>query len=141
MTTRGFFRYKVGARNDLVLALVFRMRLTRAVMFAVMENALKVWGLRLVRWGSKEMQQVHDRPEYVFRSLPKVPLALNLKTPRDRLVEAFLLNHQLHWFSIRQFGNSDRFYNLDSCIPEPVWISAMYLGLTLREMERQGESV
>ncbi|GAA5958045.1 hypothetical protein JCM8115_001111 [Rhodotorula mucilaginosa] len=86
----------------------------------VMENALKVWGLRLVRWGSKEMQQVHDRPE---------------------LVEAFLLNHQLHWFSIRQFGNSDRFYNLDSCIPEPVWISAMYLGLTLREMERQGYSI
>jgi ataxin-3 len=42
-----------------------RMRLTRAVMFAVMENALKVWGLRLVRWGSKEMQQVHDRPECV----------------------------------------------------------------------------
>lgn len=66
MTTRDFFRYKVGARNDLVLALVFRMRLTRAVTFAVMENALKVWGLRLVRWGSKEMQQVHDRPECVF---------------------------------------------------------------------------
>ncbi|KAG0662144.1 hypothetical protein C6P46_003537 [Rhodotorula mucilaginosa] len=86
----------------------------------VMENALKVWGLRLVRWGSKEMQQVHDRPE---------------------LVEGFLLNHQLHWFSIRQFGNSDRFYNLDSCIPEPVWISAMYLGLSLREMERQGYSI
>ncbi|GAA5984119.1 hypothetical protein JCM10908_006058 [Rhodotorula pacifica] len=86
----------------------------------VMENALKVWGLRLVRWGSKEMQHVHDRPE---------------------LVEGFLLNHQLHWFSIRQFGNSDRFYNLDSCIPQPVWISAMYLGLTLREMERQGYSI
>ena len=70
---------------------------------------------------------------YLWHLLPK-PL-------HDRLVEGFLLNHQLHWFSIRQFGNSDRFYNLDSCIPEPVWISAMYLGLTLREMERQGASV
>ncbi|GAA5870782.1 hypothetical protein JCM3774_001676 [Rhodotorula dairenensis] len=86
----------------------------------VMEEALKVWGLRLVRWGSKEMQPIHNRPE---------------------LVEGFLLNHQLHWFSIRQFGNADRFYNLDSCIPKPTWISAMYLGLTLREMELQGYSI
>jgi hypothetical protein len=57
-----------------------------------------------------------------------------------RLIEGFLLNHQLHWFSIRRFGTQDRFYNLDSCISHPQWISAMYLGLTLREAERQGAS-
>ncbi|BGP48641.1 hypothetical protein JCM10450v2_004517 [Rhodotorula kratochvilovae] len=87
----------------------------------VMEEALKVLGLRLIRWGSKEMTAVHDQPERI---------------------EGFLLNHQLHWFSIRRFGPSpERFYNLDSCIPQPQWISAMYLGLTLREAERQGYSI
>ncbi|BGP25056.1 hypothetical protein JCM10295v2_003976 [Rhodotorula toruloides] len=85
----------------------------------VMEQAIKVFGLRLVRWGSEEMAHVHDKPE---------------------LVEGFLLNHQLHWFSIRRFGAQDRFYNLDSCVPQPQWISATYLGLTLREAERQGAS-
>lgn len=64
----GFFSVQGGRENDLVITLVSRIRLTRAVTFAVMENALKVWGLRLVRWGSKEMQQVHDRPECVFCS-------------------------------------------------------------------------
>ncbi|GAA5945436.1 hypothetical protein JCM1841_001509, partial [Sporobolomyces salmonicolor] len=86
----------------------------------VMEAALKVFGLRLVRWGSKEMASVHNHPERI---------------------EAFLLNHQLHWFSIRRFGPPSRFYNLDSCIPAPQWISEMYLGLTLREAELQGYTI
>ncbi|GAA5921676.1 hypothetical protein JCM3775_001761 [Rhodotorula graminis] len=86
----------------------------------VMEEALKVLGLSLVRWGSKEMVHVHNHPENM---------------------DGFLLNHQLHWFSVRRFGTADRFYNLDSCIPQPQWVSAMYLGLTLREAERQGYSI
>ncbi|GAA6003713.1 josephin domain-containing protein [Rhodotorula paludigena] len=86
----------------------------------VMEEALKLFGLRLIRWGSKEMASVHDSPENV---------------------EAFLLNHQLHWFSIRRFGTPERFYNLDSCIRTPQWVSSMYLGLTLREAEKQGYSI
>ncbi|GAA5897955.1 hypothetical protein JCM8208_003201 [Rhodotorula glutinis] len=86
----------------------------------VMEDALKVLGLSLVRWGSKEMAHMHNHPENM---------------------EGFLLNHQLHWFSVRRFGTADRFYNLDSCIPQPQWVSAMYLGLTLREAERQGYSI
>lgn len=30
-----------------------------------MEEALKVLGLRLARWGSEEMANVHSHPEYV----------------------------------------------------------------------------
>ncbi|GAA6061490.1 hypothetical protein JCM10212_002569 [Sporobolomyces blumeae] len=59
---------------------------------------------------------------------------------RQTRIEAFLLNHQLHWFSIRRFAPS-RFYNLDSCIAAPTWISPMYLGLQLREAELQGYSI
>ncbi|GAA5902581.1 hypothetical protein JCM6882_009322 [Rhodosporidiobolus microsporus] len=86
----------------------------------VMEEALKVLGLRLVRWGSKEMENLHNAPE---------------------AIEAFLLNHQLHWFSIRRFATQERFYNLDSCAQQPVWVSAMYLGLCLKEAENQGYSI
>ncbi|GAA5820684.1 hypothetical protein JCM11251_003111 [Rhodosporidiobolus azoricus] len=86
----------------------------------VMEEALKVLGHRLVRWGSTEMASMHNTPERI---------------------EAFLLNHQLHWFSIRRFATSARFYNLDSCAQQPVWVSAMYLGLTLKEAENQGYSI
>ncbi|GAA5833237.1 hypothetical protein JCM9279_001464 [Rhodotorula babjevae] len=86
----------------------------------VMEEALKVLGLSLVRWGSKELAHMHNHPENM---------------------DGFLLNHQLHWFSVRRFSTADRFYNLDSCIPQPQWVSAMYLGLTLREAERQGYSI
>ncbi|GAA5999854.1 hypothetical protein JCM10207_005937 [Rhodosporidiobolus poonsookiae] len=86
----------------------------------VMEEALKVLGLRLVRWGSKEMASVHNKPE---------------------AIEAFLLNHQLHWFAVRRFATPDRFYSLDSCQPAPTWVSATYLGMTLREAENQGYSI
>ncbi|KAL8279488.1 hypothetical protein RQP46_008050 [Phenoliferia psychrophenolica] len=86
----------------------------------VMEEALKVLGLRLVRWKSKEMVDFHDKPESM---------------------EGFVLNHQLHWYTIRRFGTETRWYNLDSCIPSATWISPMYLGLTLREAELQGYSI
>ncbi|GAA5950516.1 hypothetical protein JCM3765_000515 [Sporobolomyces pararoseus] len=85
----------------------------------VAEKALEVLGLRLVRWGSEELIHVHSNPEQI---------------------EGFLLNYQLHWFSIRRFA-PNRFYNLDSCIPEPTWISEMYLGLQLREFELKGYSI
>ncbi|GAA5979690.1 hypothetical protein JCM5350_003815 [Sporobolomyces pararoseus] len=85
----------------------------------VAEKALEVLGLRLVRWGSEELAHVHSNPEQI---------------------EGFLLSYQLHWFSIRRFA-PNRFYNLDSCIPEPTWISEMYLGLQLREFELKGYSI
>ncbi|ORY84137.1 Josephin-domain-containing protein [Leucosporidium creatinivorum] len=86
----------------------------------VLSKALEVLGLRLVRWKSQEMKYARDHPEQM---------------------EGFVLNHQLHWYSIRRFGRPERFYNLDSCIPQPSWISPTYLGLSLREAELQGYSI
>ncbi|GAA5945074.1 josephin domain-containing protein [Sporobolomyces koalae] len=85
----------------------------------VAEKALEVVGLRLVRWGSQELAHYHDKPEQI---------------------EAYVLNQHQHWFSLRRFA-SNRFYNLDSCIPEPSWISETYLGLQLREFEMRGYSI
>lgn len=53
-------------------------------------------------------------------------------------MEGFVLNHDLHWYTIRRFGSSERFYNLDSCKPAPEWISATLLGMTLHEAELRG---
>lgn len=49
---------------------------------SVLESALEVWGLRLVRWRSAEMQPLQVKPE-------------------DEL--AFVLNLESHWFTIRSF--------------------------------------
>ncbi|KAM0791582.1 hypothetical protein ACM66B_006026 [Microbotryomycetes sp. NB124-2] len=86
----------------------------------VLESALDVYGLRLVRWQSRELRDRHDQPEQM---------------------QAFILNHAQHWYTIRRFVSQDRFYNLDSCAPEPQWISSTMLGLTLYEAERAGYNV
>ncbi|KAM0750092.1 Josephin-domain-containing protein [Meredithblackwellia eburnea MCA 4105] len=86
----------------------------------VIEEAVKLFGFNLVRWNSKELDHMRDKPERM---------------------EAFILNHQLHWYTIRKFSKDERWYNLDSCQPAPTWISPMYLGLTLREAELQGYSI
>ncbi|KAI5478886.1 Machado-Joseph disease protein 1 (Ataxin-3) [Pseudohyphozyma bogoriensis] len=78
----------------------------------VMEEALKVLGVKAVRWKSPTMRSVHETPD-----------------------------HDLHWFTIRRFAVQERFYNLDSCKDAPEWISPMYLGLSLAEAENQGYSI
>lgn len=42
-----------------------------------MEEALKVLGLRLVRWKSQDMKSVHSTPEYVLPLLPFLPSTLS----------------------------------------------------------------
>lgn len=74
-------------------------------------------------------------------------------------MDGFVLNHQLHWYTVRyvllskhlssdlnkvisnfsRFGSPERFYNLNSQLEKPEWISATYLGLFLREAENQGQ--
>jgi hypothetical protein len=49
---------------------------------SVLETALEVWGLRLLRWRSEEMRPFQAKPE-------------------DQL--AFVLNLDSHWFTIRGF--------------------------------------
>lgn len=49
---------------------------------SVLEQALEVWGLSLVRWRSEAMRQYQSKPE-------------------EQL--AFVLNLESHWFTIRGF--------------------------------------
>ncbi|MBW0542355.1 hypothetical protein O181_082070 [Austropuccinia psidii MF-1] len=88
----------------------------------VIDDALHQLGLRLIRWRSEEMLPFHDYPENQ---------------------EAFILNHQLHWFTLRRFGNNaDRWYNLNSMTDEtPKWIGPNFLSMAISQAETDGYSI
>ncbi|KAF5326553.1 hypothetical protein D9611_000238 [Ephemerocybe angulata] len=96
----------------------------------VLDNALKVWGLNLVRWRSEEMRPYNNQPHTQL---------------------AFVLNLEQHWFTLRRFGpavpNIDNdpgeghWFNLNSFLPAPEWVGKLYLGMVLQQAETEGYSV
>ncbi|KAF8844289.1 Josephin-domain-containing protein [Paxillus ammoniavirescens] len=89
----------------------------------VLENALDVWGLNLIRWRSEAMKSDQSHPHTQL---------------------AFVLNHDQHWYTLRRFGHlaeNFHWFNLDSSRPSPQWISKTYLGMFLQQAERDGYSV
>ncbi|KAG9056950.1 hypothetical protein FS842_009073 [Serendipita sp. 407] len=96
----------------------------------VLENALQVWGLTLIRWRSEEMREYHNSPHTQL---------------------GFILNLEQHWFTIRRFGPADpdpskdkgvgHWFNLNSFLPKPEWVSRTYLGMVLQQAENEGYSV
>ncbi|KIJ67798.1 hypothetical protein HYDPIDRAFT_179943 [Hydnomerulius pinastri MD-312] len=89
----------------------------------VLENALNVWGLSLVRWRSEAMKSYQSRPHAQL---------------------AFVLNQNQHWYTLRRFGHSaedGHWFNLDSSNPSPQWIGKTYLGMFLQQAEQEGYSV
>ncbi|KZT10685.1 Josephin-domain-containing protein [Laetiporus sulphureus 93-53] len=93
----------------------------------VLDNALQVWGLTLVHWRSERM-----RP---FQQYPHMQLA-------------FILNLQQHWYTLRRFGidppdpdHVGHWFNLNSFLQQPEWISKLYLDMVLQQAETDGYSV
>ncbi|RDB25080.1 Ataxin-3 [Hypsizygus marmoreus] len=96
----------------------------------VLDNALKVWGLNLTRWRSEEMRPYNDHPHTQL---------------------AFILNLEQHWFTLRRFGPAEanidhdpgegHWFNLNSSLPAPEWVSKLYLGMFLQQAETEGYSV
>lgn len=55
---------------------------------------------------------------------------------------AFICNLDLHWYTLRRFGPStQRWYDLNSMHPRPQHMSAIYLGMTLSQLEAEGYSI
>ncbi|KAI0949261.1 hypothetical protein AcW1_008928 [Taiwanofungus camphoratus] len=96
----------------------------------VLETALQVWGLTLARWRSTPMLPYHDRPHTQM---------------------AFILHLENHWFTLRRFGlvspNPDadtgegHWFNLNSFLEAPEWVSRLYLGMVLQQAEADGFTV
>ncbi|KAL7418490.1 hypothetical protein Q5752_006948 [Cryptotrichosporon argae] len=92
---------------------------------SVLETALQVWDLTLVRWRGEAMRAYQDHPE---------------------TQAAFILNLASHWFALRRFSppgrpTLKRWYNLNSFLAAPEWISPTYLHLVLSQAEAEGYSV
>ncbi|WOO82288.1 Ataxin-3 [Vanrija pseudolonga] len=87
---------------------------------SVLEKAMQVWDLTLVRWRGEAMRPFQEHPE---------------------VQAAFILNLESHWFALRRFGDSTRWYNLNSFLPAPEWISPTYLQMVLKQAEEEGYSV
>ncbi|KAI3618883.1 ataxin 3 variant ref [Moniliophthora roreri] len=114
----------------------------------VLENALLVWGLSLVRWRGQQMRPYQDHPQCAITSL-RIFIQLLIRCTSTQL--AFILNHQQHWYTLRRFGpasldlDSDpgngHWFNLNSFNASPEWVGKLYLGIFLQEAERQGYSV
>ncbi|KAI0665903.1 Josephin-domain-containing protein [Trametes maxima] len=98
----------------------------------VLEEALKVWNLTLVRWRSEAMRPYQDHPHTQM---------------------GFILNQSQHWYSLRRFGrvSSDpaleadpgdgHWFNLNSFLARPERIGKLYLGMFLQQAEQEGYSV
>ncbi|KAF8326676.1 Josephin-domain-containing protein [Cantharellus anzutake] len=89
----------------------------------VLDKALEVWGLSLVRWRSREFDGCRDDPD---------------------TQQAFVLNLNQHWFTIRRFGlpeSTGHWYNLNSSFAQPQRVGVMYLGMVLHQAETEGISI
>ncbi|KAK0461110.1 Josephin-domain-containing protein [Desarmillaria tabescens] len=104
----------------------------------VLDTALKVWGLDLVGWRGEAMRSLSRHA--IFPSDTRYSTQL-----------AFILNYQQHWYTLRRFGPASpvlaedsgigHWFDLNSLLPEPRWISKTYLGMVLQQAEADGYSV
>lgn len=91
----------------------------------VLEEALNIWNLSLVRWRSEAMRPYQNEPHNQT---------------------AFVLNQNQHWYTLRRFGDlsipgDGHWFNLDSNKRQPQWISKLYLGMFLQQAESDGYSI
>ncbi|XP_019940328.1 ataxin-3 [Paralichthys olivaceus] len=84
----------------------------------VISNALRVWGLELILFNSREYQSLMINP-------------INEK--------AFICNYKEHWFTVRKLGQ--QWFNLNSLLTGPELISDTYLALFLAQLQQEGYSI
>ena len=85
------------------------------------------------------MQPYQDRPQYAYHNL--FPSTINTSYRDQR---AFILNCDEHWFTLRRFGDSGGvgpWFNLDSSLDRPEWVSETYLGIWLQQAEADGNAL
>ena len=51
---------------------------------------------------------------------------------------AFICNLENHWFTLRRFGSKNLWYNLNSVLDEPEYVSNTYLSLLLTQLKSDG---
>jgi ataxin-3 len=57
---------------------------------------------------------------------------------------AFILNCDQHWFTLRRFGDPEGvgpWFDLNSSLDRPKWVSETYLGVWLQQAEADGKAL
>ena len=78
------------------------------------------------------------------RSMLSIIYPRRLFNTSRRDQRAFILNCEHHWFTLRRFGNSENlghWFNLDSSLDRPEWVSETYLGAWLQQAEADGNTL
>ncbi|KAI9304823.1 Josephin-domain-containing protein [Cunninghamella echinulata] len=86
----------------------------------VIQQALSVWDLELIPWGSEDAKKAREEPENEV---------------------AYICHLQQHWFTLRKFQVPWRWYNLNSTQSSPTYLSETYLGLLLQQIKDEGYSI
>ncbi|GAA5806965.1 hypothetical protein MFLAVUS_000314 [Mucor flavus] len=86
----------------------------------VLQKALEIWNLELIPWKSKEMEQARKEPNQQ---------------------NAYICNLRNHWFTLRKFSQSYRWYNLDSMQEKATYLGENYLSMMLNQIEAEGYSI
>ncbi|ORZ17378.1 Josephin-domain-containing protein [Absidia repens] len=86
----------------------------------VIQQALSVWDLDLIPWGSEQAVQARAEPENEL---------------------AYICHRHQHWFTLRKFAVNWRWYNLNSTQTAPTYLSETYLGLLLQQIQDEGYSI
>ena len=76
-------------------------------------------------------------------SMPTITHPVRIINTSHRDQRAFILNCDQHWITLRRFGNSEGsgpWFNLNSSLDRPNWISETYLGLWLQQAEADGNT-
>ena len=83
--------------------------------------------------------QVMQQALLIF-NLELVPL--NSTTTKSDNANGYIANLNQHWFTLRKFGNSNyRWYNLNSTLKTPLYVSQTYLDLLINQIQQDGYSV
>eukprot|EP01012_Entosiphon_sulcatum_P005021 TRINITY_DN1212_c0_g3_i1.p1 TRINITY_DN1212_c0_g3~~TRINITY_DN1212_c0_g3_i1.p1 ORF type:complete len:264 (-),score=47.43 TRINITY_DN1212_c0_g3_i1:254-1021(-) len=85
----------------------------------VLQRALENFGLRLTNLNKPEMEAARAAPTTACRG--------------------YLCNHDSHWLAVRRFANA--WFNLDSGLMLPEYVSPTYLGLFLEQLRYQGYTI
>jgi len=126
-------RYDPGARSG-PGDYSFNASRTGYFSLGVIEEALKVFRLTLVRWGSEEAKMLGlDQP--------------GTASYEQALVSqrGYVFNLREHWYALRRFGlpgqDDGIWFNLNSMLPKPAYVGDNYLGLLLAESQSKDYNV
>ena len=89
----------------------------------VMEQALMIWGIELVPFKSS-LEFAQQIQQDICSS------------------DGYICNLNQHWYTLRRFGGSRaRWYNLNSTLKTPAYVTETYLELLLTQITEQGYSI